>query len=188
MAISERLYTAEDLAAMSHGEDAKRFELVEGVLVEVSPSNHVHTELAVWIAYLLTGFVMEHDLGRVSGEIGGYILKRNPDIVRAPDVGFISKEKRGIKIEGAFYPFAPDLAVEIVSPGDSATEVYDKVVEYFQAGTRLVWITYPKSKTIHVYTSATDMHVFTMNDMLDGGDVLPGFKLPVSEVFKQMLD
>jgi Uma2 family endonuclease len=185
MAVTQKPTTAEELALL-HDDDAKRYELVEGVLIEVSPSNQIHTALAAELARLLGNYVVEHDLGEVSGEIGGYLLQRNPDIVRAPDVGFISKAKLTTEIDSAYYPFAPDLAVEIVSPGDTATEVYDKVVEYFKAGTQLVWFVYPNSKTVHIYTSTTSVAILTVDDVLDGMNVLPGLKLPVGDVFKRM--
>ncbi len=184
MVTLEKLYTADELWELSQGADEKRYELWNGRLVEVSPSGDMHTILSTWLAYLLLGYVVERDLGDVTGEIGGFRLSE--DTVLAPDVGFIAKGR--LELSGKFIPFAPDLAVEIRSPGDTQPEIYDKVVEYFRYGTRLVWVVYPKSKTIHVYTSAIQVSILTLDDTLDGGDVLPGFNVSVREVFRRLLN
>ncbi len=182
MAVQEKLYTADDLWELSRGDAEKRYELWDGRLVEVSPSGDMHTILIVWISYLLMDYALKNDLGDVTGEIGGYKLSETT--VLAPDVGFIAKGR--LQLSGKFIPFAPDLAVEIRSPGDTLTEIYDKVVEYFKYGTRLVWVVYPKSKTIHVYSSATQVKILTIEDTLDGGSVLPGSRVSVHAVFQRL--
>src|SRR5260370_41294285 len=125
MAIQEKLYTADDLWEMSHGQDEKRYELVKGMLIDVAPSADEHTELISWINYLFMDWVVKHDLGVVTSDSGGFILFTDPDTVRAPDVGFISKARLKPKIR-LFYSIAPDLGVEIVSPNDTAREVREK--------------------------------------------------------------
>lgn len=187
MVVQEKPYTAEDLWAMSHGQNSKRYELRKGVLVEVTPSAAIHTILASWINYLLTGFVVTHDLGVVTGEIGGFILSTQPDTVRAPDVGFVAKALL-TSLPKSFFPFAPDLAVEIVSPGDTATEIDTKVEEYLAAGTGLVWVVYPDTKKILVHKPGNAAEVVRMNDTLAGGDILPGFSVSAQEFFKPIGD
>lgn len=183
MTTLEKLYTAAELWELSRGEDHKRYELWNGRLIEVSPTGDMHTILSVWLAHLLLSFVVPRDLGDVTGEIGGYQLTE--DTVLAPDVGFIAKGRLQ-QLTGKFIAFAPDLAIEIRSPGDTTTEIYEKVVEYFKYGTRLVWVVYPRSRTIHVYTSAVQVKILTVDDVLDGGDVLPGFSVPVREIFQRL--
>ena len=130
---------------------------------------------------LLKILFAEHRLGgRVTGEQGGYRLTENPDTVRAPDVGYISAERVGLH-KGTYFPGAPDLAVEVVS-GESASDLQDKVDEYFAFGARLVWTVFPKSKTIHVH-SPTHIDILKGDELLTGGDVLPNFSHPVSDIF-----
>jgi Uma2 family endonuclease len=185
MAVQERHYTADDLWQLSQSDEAKHFELYKGRLIEMSPTGDTHTILASYINYFLMDFVLARQLGDVTSEIGGY--KIDEDTVLAPDVGFVRKGRMP-QLSGKFIPFAPDLAVEIRSPGDTKIEIYDKVVEYFKYGTRLVWVVYPNSRTIHVYNSATHVTILTLADTLDGSEVLPGFNVPVRDVFQRLAD
>lgn len=189
MAVQAKVYTVDDLRELSRGVNEKRYELVKGELREVMPTGDIHTELAVWAAHLVVSYVMPRQIGVVTGEIGGYILYQDPktgrDTVRAPDVGFLFKDRLQPPT-GSFYPVAPDLAVEIVSPNDTATEIDEKIEDYFQGGTRLVWVIYPKSKRVHVYRAVDDVHIVTIDGVLGGGDVLPDFSLPVQELFAHM--
>jgi Uma2 family endonuclease len=162
----------------------KNFELIKGILVDVSPTTPVHTVLAAWIAHLLLAYVDANDLGEVTGENGGYQLAA--DTVLAPDVGFVSKERLTSQMGDGFIPFAPDLAVEIISPVDTANAFNDRVLQYLESGTRLIWAIYPSSKTVTVYKSSRKLVIFDINNVLDGGDVLPGFSLPVREIFKKL--
>ena len=112
------------------------------------------------------------------------MLATNPDTVRAPDVAFVTKarvEEAG-DFEG-FWPGPPDLAVEVISPGDSYTEVEEKVEEYLNAGASAVWVVDPKRRTITVYRSLTEITILTENDTLDGEDIIPGFSCRAAEVF-----
>lgn len=130
-------------------------------------------------------FVRQHNLGRVTAAETGFVLARDPDTVRAPDAAFVTSERvtQQQRREG-FFEGAPELAVEVVSPGDTAEEVQQKVQEYLQTGMRLVWIVYPRTRTIQAYHSLQNVHVFTVTEALDGGDVLPGFTVPVKDVFE----
>jgi Uma2 family endonuclease len=132
----------------------------------------------------LARHVEANDLGVVFAAETGFRLASDPDTVRAPDVAFVIKtrvEEVG-EFEG-FWPGAPDLAVEVISPGDSYTEVEEKVEEYLQAGARAVWVVDPRRRTITVYRSLTDITILTENDTLEGGDLIPGFSCRVAEVF-----
>jgi Uma2 family endonuclease len=185
MLIQTQLLTADDLWELSHRVgDAKRLELVRGEILEMVPAGGEHGEVAGDIFALIHAHVRKHRLGRVTAAETGYILSRTPDTVRAPDVGFVSYVRAPKRLTKGYIPFAPDLAVEVVSPGDTAVEIHEKVLEYLRAETRLVWVLYPESKTIVVHSSV-GAHTLTEDDTLEGGDVLPGFGVAVREVFPE---
>lgn len=187
--VQEKLYTAEDLWELSHRpeNDSKRFELSEGILIEMSPAGGKHGGIALDLGSFVRSHVKEHNLGYTTAAETGYILFKNPngkDTVRAPDVGFVAAARLPEGLPDGYIPFAPDLAIEVVSPGDSADEIEEKVNEYLRYGTRLVWVFYPKTKTVVAHTP-TSMKRLDINGTLDGGDVLPGFRLAVREVFAE---
>ncbi|MBZ0285714.1 MAG: Uma2 family endonuclease [Anaerolineae bacterium] len=190
MTVLERFFTADDLWEFSHRpeNEGKRFELNEGILVEMSPAGGKHGGIAGGLFGHIWIFVGEHDLGYVTAAETGFILFKNPDgrdIVRAPDVGFIKADRLPNGLPDGFIPLAPDLAVEVVSPTDEAEEVQAKVNQYLKYGTRLVWVGYPKSKTFMVHT-VDGAHSIDIDGTLDGGDVLPGLKIPVRELFRRV--
>ena len=110
-------------------------------------------------------------------------MARDPDTVRAPDVAFISKARFTPPPEEAFWPGAPDLAVEIVSPGDTIREIDEKVKAWMDAGARMVWVLNPAWRAATVYRSATEIKTLTEKDELSGEDVVPGFRHPLGELF-----
>jgi Uma2 family endonuclease len=174
------LLTGEDLLKMRDGE--KSYELVRGELIEMPPPGIVHGRRASRIAWLLEGFVQQNDLGIVCVESGFYI-ERDPDTVRGPDVMFFSRDRLDPDAEIEGYPeLPPDLAVEIVSPSDSLQSILEKVEEYLRAGVRLVWVVYERSKSVTVYPSEVTLDE---EDSLEGGDVLPGFSVQVSALFRR---
>lgn len=183
MTVQTSAITAEELERMPHHD--RRVELVRGEVIEMAPAGFDHGSVALTIAVYLHAFVRQHKLGVVCAAETGFILSRNPDTVRAPDAAFVSAGRvaQQQRKEG-FFDGPPDLAVEVVSPGDSAEEVEEKTLEYLQAGARLVWIVRPRARTITVYRSLKQVRVLTPDDTLDGDDVLPGFTVPVKEVFE----
>ncbi len=184
MTVQEKLYTADDLWAMPG--EGKRYELVKGVIVEKAGTGGVHTILGARMVHFLSAYAIEHDLGYVTSADGAYILSANPDTVRIPDAAFISKARMPVPIPGKFIPVAPDLAVEVVSPGDMASEILEKVEEYFQAGTRLMWVVYPDKRLVYVYQGVKSIQIVGLDGALEGGEVLPGFSLPLQTVFQQV--
>jgi Uma2 family endonuclease len=173
--------TAEHLLAM--GSEA-RFELVKGELRPMSPAGSRHGRIIMRITYPLTTFVNEHRLGEIFPADTGFILGRNPDTVRAPDVAFVSADRMSIVAETDGYCLgAPDLAVEVVSPSNRMNEIEKKITEYFAAGGRAVWVVNPKRRTVTIYNSGADPIVLPTAAKIDGGDELPGFSLKVSDVF-----
>ncbi|MDE3091510.1 MAG: Uma2 family endonuclease, partial [Chloroflexota bacterium] len=161
-------------------------ELVEGEIVKMTPAGNEHGEIALAIGSALREFVRQKKLGKVYAAETGFVLSRNPDTVRAPDAAFVSTARaaRQTRREG-FFDGAPDLAVEVVSPTDTDEQVEEKVLEYLRAGTKLVWVAHPRTQTITAYRSFDKVRVLTLNDTLDGDDVLPGFAVSISEIFEE---
>ena len=181
----KQLVTAEDLRAMPE-KPGVNYELVDGELVEVPGANPLHGLIMALVLRLIDAYVRERDLGLAFGDNTGYVLRRAPDQVRIPDVSFVSwahVPEEGVPEEG-FWPFAPDLAVEIVSPGDRANDVHDKVREYLAAGTALVWVLWPRPRSVTVHTPDGLMRELGPEAELDGGDVLPGIRVRVNELFE----
>jgi Uma2 family endonuclease len=177
--------TAEQLLRMP--DDGFRYELVAGELKKMSPSGWRHSSIAGQLHTWLGQHVEKHDLGRVFGAEPGFVLARDPDTVRAPDIAFIRREHLpAAPPEDAFWPGAPDLAVEVVSPGDTVREVDEKVMAWLSAGAAMVWVVNPKWRSVTAYRSATDIKVFTEKDELDGQDVVPGFRCRVSDIFRNL--
>jgi len=182
MSTATELLTADDLLRKPH--DGYRYELVKGELIQMPPAGNIHGKRTMRLGWRLARHVEANDLGVVFAAETGFMLATDPDTVRAPDVAFVTKtriEEVG-EFEG-FWPGAPDLAVEVISPGDSYTEVEEKVEEYLNAGVRAVWVVNPRRRTITIYRSLTDITILTENDTLDGGDIIPGFSCRVAEVF-----
>ena len=180
----ERLLTAEEFWALPDV-PGKRYELVRGEPVEIPPAGAAQGLIVSSICYLLLTFVSSRELGCVCGDGVGYILARDPDLVRIPDVSFVARERvpAGGIPEG-FWPLAPDLAVEIVSPNDRAEEVQGKVREYLAAGSRLVWVVWPRLRLVTVHEAGGGYRELGPDDDLDGGDVLPGFRVRVAELLE----
>ena len=123
-------------------------------------------------------------MGEVFAAGTGFLLRRDPDTVRAPDVAFVSSERLGTsEASSGFLERAPDLAVEVVSPSDSAAAVQSKVEDWLGAGTRLVWVVYPDTRSVTVYRSLNEAEVLSEPDALDGAPVLTDLAVPVSDLF-----
>jgi Uma2 family endonuclease len=186
MTVQEKLYTIEEFWAIAQKpeNENKRLELVKRVIYELAPSSKKNTITAIRFASFLLQFADEHDLGYVSGADGGFEL--NDDEVRLPDVAFISKD-RAAGLEGTVFAAAPDLAIEVISPSESPRKVLDKVRAYLRAGTKLVWTAYPDDEVVDAHhmseSGSLVIDTFGMDDTLDGGSVLPGFKLPIRKIF-----
>ena len=174
--------TAEEL--FDRPDDGSRFELVQGELAHMTLTGGEHGALAVRIGRLLDEHVEAHDLGVCCGAETGFILQREPDTVRAPDAAVVLKSRiPETGIPAGYWPFAPDLAVEVVSPSDRLADVHVKIAEYFAAGTRLVWLVEPETRMVHVYRSAREVEVVGTKQELEGGEVLPGFRCEVRRLF-----
>jgi Uma2 family endonuclease len=158
-------------------------ELVDGTLVEKT-AGWEESAIAGLVAYHLVGFVRQRRLGTIVGPDG--ILRLVPGLIRLPDVSFIVRGKlKRYKHGGDPVPsIGPDLAVEVISKGDNRAEIARKMREYFAAGTRLAWVVDPKTETVRVHRSPWEFVVLKVGDVLDGGDVIPGLRIPVRELFE----
>jgi Uma2 family endonuclease len=181
VAIEQRLVTADELLAMP--DDGFKYELRKGELIRMPPPGVDHGDYGNNINVPLWNYVRTRRLGKVFGEVG-FKLALDPDTVRAPDVSFISRERLtpGRRYPG-YWEGAPDLAVEVVSPNDSAQGLRDKIAEYLAAGTRLIWVVYPRTRTVTVYRANGTLEERSVGQTLDGEDVVPGFSLSVADVF-----
>ena len=186
MVVGEKLYTVDEFWDEYGGKTG--VELVRGIPVKMAPTGETHGIISIWLGHLIMAHVDVHDLGQVYGAETGFRLALDTPIVRAPDVAFVAKTHENRPTSEKFIEGAPNLAVEVVSPNDSASDIQDKVLEFLQAGTSLVWVIYPRSRTIAVYSPEADARILDSDDTLDGGDALLGFSVPVSDVFKKLRD
>jgi Uma2 family endonuclease len=181
-AAQEQLLTAEELHKMP--DDGNRYELVRGELVCMAATGGQHGIIASRLDHRLRAFVEAHDLGEVCAAETGFRLAQNPDTVRAPDVSFIARERLPTQgVPEGYWPFAPDLAAEVISPSDRFDDVLTKVQEYLRAGTRLVWVFHPRTKTVMVYRANGEVQLLQGQAELCGEDVLSGFHCRVGELF-----
>jgi Uma2 family endonuclease len=181
MRTRKTLLTAEELFRLST--TGRRYELVKGELFEMPPAGGRHGNVVIQIGGMLNAYVRANQLGAVFAAETGFILRRNPDTVRAPDASFVSKERLPAgELPIGFMEMAPDLAVEVVSPSDTAREVREKVEDWLRAGTRLVW-TIPATRSVIVYRSLDDFQELSERDDLDGSQVVPGFTCHIRDLF-----
>jgi Uma2 family endonuclease len=169
---------------MAMPEDGNRYELIRGKLVSTPMSSYESSEIAMTIGSTLRAYASPHKLGRVAGADGAFILQRSPYTVRIPDVSFVRMDRLPPPEQRRqFLELAPDLAVEVVSPSDSANEVQEKVREYLDFGVQLIWVVHPIQRTVTVYTADRNARVLYEDEVLDGAEVLPGFAMTVAEIF-----
>lgn len=174
--------TADDLLRMP--DDGLRRELVRGELRVMTPAGHWHGRVAMRIGVRLARHVEENGLGVVYAAETGFRIGTDPDTVRAPDVAFVRQERaQEVPDARGYWPGAPDLAVEVVSPEDTYGEVEEKVFDWLDAGCRMVVVVSPRKRTATIYRSRTDIVALTEGEELDGGDVAPGWRLPLRELF-----
>ena len=161
-----------------------RGELIRGVISETMSAGGEHGEIVVNLATELKIFIKPRRLGRLAASDAGVLLERSPDTVREPDIAFFSAAKipPGVRVRG-YYEVPPDLAVEIASPTDSAAALNDKALMWLRYGARLVWTLHPDARRVDIHTPDGQVRSLTDGDILDGGDVLPGFTCPITDIF-----
>ena len=175
-----------DAGLLALPDDGWQYELVRGVLVRMPPSGKRATRIARRLSARLGDYVDEHGLGEVTGEQGGYRLAPGTDL--APDVGFIRADRLP-PLDSPDYDTlaegAPDLAVEVASPNQWRLGLAKKATEYLDAGTRVVWVIWPRWRQVDVWHPGDDTPTTVVEgDMLDGEDVVPGFTYPVADLFR----
>ena len=160
-------------------------ELIEGEIVTMPKPSGGHGEIVIWLASKIAVFVYEHELGRVTGGDAGFILVRNPDgkdTIRGLDIAFISRERTSKPLPFELIDGAPNLAVEVISPNNTASDAALKIRQLLKAGSRLVWVVYPETRVIDAHT-ADGAITLEENDVLSGAAVLPGFEIRVGDIF-----
>jgi Uma2 family endonuclease len=163
--------------------DGLRHELIRGEVRSMTPAGSEHGLIIGDLHTLLGPHVKQRQLGYLFGAETGFVLARSPDTVRAPDLAFVCRGRVSGPMPAGYFPGAPDLAVEVLSPSDRVDEVDEKVQHWLQAGCREVWVVSPRLKAITIHRSPTDIRVLTAQDALESPELLPGFACGVAEVF-----
>lgn len=184
MTVRPSLMTADELLRLP--DDGMRHELVRGELRTMAPTGWDHGDQTSVFDGSLGAYVRAHQLGRVVTGEPGFRLASDPDTVRAPDVAFVRRERlQEVGSTAGFFPGAPDLAVEVISPHDLYTEVDEKVAEWLEYGTQLLFVVNPRRRTVAVHRPGQPVRILGNDDTLDGEDVVPGWTLAVRELFSQ---
>jgi len=180
--VKDKLCNSEELLCLS---GRGRYELNKGVIYEMAPAGEEHGFLVANICAILHRFVKRHRSGIITGAETGYMLSKNPDTVKAPDVAFKSNERlsQGGMAKG-YSSVIPDLIVEVNSPSDSHSMVVRKVKLWLSAGAKQVWVVDPEDKSVILYFPSGQSRILDKTDELDGADILPGFKCEVKEFFE----
>jgi Uma2 family endonuclease len=171
--------TAAELASLP--DDGYRHELEAGCVVAEPLPAHRHDRVRWRLENALQRFVAAHGLGEVFGE-AGYVLARDPDTVRGPDLSFVRRERLSGFDDSQFFDGAPDLAVEILSPSNRPGETRAKVAEYLAAGARLVWVVDPERRVVTIYRELLRPRQVGVDGVLEGDDVVPGFAIAVAAI------
>ncbi len=173
-------FTADQLLALPRGRH--RYELVRGELHTMSPAGWLHGAVVARVGSLLGNHVDQHRLGAVFAAETGCFLEHQPDTVRAADVSFVRRERMAALANGpGFFPGAPDLAVEVLSPSDTAVKLRDKVACWLAAGCQLVWVIDPDRRCGEVHRPGTPPEQFGEDGVFRGGEVVPGFELRLAD-------
>lgn len=175
-----------DREFMALPDDGNCYEIVNGELVNVGNSGMEHGNIGLFLGGLIEIFVRQHNLGVTCDSSTAFKMKDGNK--RSPDISFVAKERLiGLKrIPKGFFDGAPDLAVEIISPGNTFEEMHNKIEEYFESGTKLLWVIHPDEKFVLVYHSPQPDCLLRGNDVLDGEDAILNFKVSVSELFRTL--
>lgn len=181
--VVKKTWTEKELMALPN--NGNKYELINGELI-MGPTGIEHEDIGARLLAALERFVLEHKLGIMCGSSAGYRMKSGN--LRSPDVSFISKKRlQGFKRPPkGFFKGSPDLAVEILSPSDTVENLHEKIVEYFENDTKLVWVINPEEQVILVYHSPRPDKLLAGSDILNGEDIFTGFTLPVSELFVEL--
>ena len=182
MTLTGKQLTAEELLRLP--DDGMRHELIHGELKTMPPEVMQHGRLAMRFGTSLGVLVEREQLGHVYAAGTGFWLARNPDLVRAPDAAFVRQERLpDPEADTGYFVGPPDLAVEVVSPNDRPGEIAEKVADWLAYGTRLVIVVYPRSRTARIHRPGLPPRELSEADAIEGEDVVPGWTLPLRELF-----
>jgi Uma2 family endonuclease len=179
---SDALMTADELLTLDM--PGKSTELVRGRLVVHEPPSTFHGRVQGALNVIVGSYVRANRLGIVFGQDTGFRIASDPDTVRAPDLAFVSRERVGLLGSRGYDALAPDLVVEILSPGDRPGEVLAKIGEWLDAGVKLAWVIDAERRVASVYWGDGGVTSVAPDSVLDGGDVVPGFTCALSEIFE----
>ncbi len=182
MKVVARAVTVEEFSRMR--DNGMRRELVRGEVREMSPTKSWHGLTTSNVHMVLGQYVRKKKLGRVFAAETGFLIERDPDTVRAPDCACVRADRLPSPLPNEFLPFAPDLAVEVLSPDDRPKEVREKVGQWLEAGCRAVWVLDPDRREAIVHLPGAEPRVLGEGDFLEGGDLLPGFRIRISKLFE----
>ena len=178
---TDQVITAEQLAALP--DDGKRYELVDGVLHMMSPAGSRHGRIAAKLLRRIGVFVEQQEIGETYTAETGFLIQRNPDTVRAPDVAYVSRQRLSRYPDDIGYlPLAPDLVAEVVSPSDRSSQVEAKAQAWLDAGVQVVLVVDPQTSTVREHRSGKPIRVYS-EGFVELNVVLPGFRLDVAELF-----
>ena len=179
----QRITIAEELLDMP--DDGYRYELVRGELIRRSYAGMNEGAISVNVLLSVYSHVKQDGLGMTYPAETGFQIQTAPDHIRAPSVGFIRLERMNmVERKGdCYFPGAPDLAVEVAISSDTYYYMDEKVADWLAAGTRMVVVVNPRNKTVKVHRSPTDVVTLTIADILDGSDVVPGWQMPITDIF-----
>jgi Uma2 family endonuclease len=184
MAVTTRHWTLDEIVK-EWGYDVP-YQVIDGELREVSPCGGDSSRVGLRLGGYLFQFNEEHDLGEAFGADGGFVLSRDPLVLVSPDASFVRTENIPPDYDfRGFFPGAPDFAAEVPSPSDRPGEVEEKIERLLGAGTELVWKADPILRLVEVRRRGRPPRTFYIGDVLDGEDVIPGFRLPVARLFRE---
>ena len=180
MTTKQKLITADEFLFLE--ERDRRYELVDGVLQEKALPGQAHGRATSRFIGALSNYELETGLGWVENEVG-YILRRGPDTVRLPDVSWIAAHRADAEPIPGFPDGAPDLAIDVKSPTNTYAEMARRGEMWLEYGCQMAWIAYPERQTIAVHRPGQPPETLGVDDTLDGGELLPGFSIPVRRIF-----
>ena len=179
---TQKLITAEEFFRMPQPADGSRQELVRGVVITMPPPGGRHGACCSKVDRRLGNHVEANRLGTVCANDTGFVSERDPDSVRGPDISFWTRERLP-EVPDGYVELAPDLAVEVVSPGDHYSRVQNKVRHYLARGVRMVWVVDPEDRSVTVYRPGNQAVILEESATLTGEDVVPGFSCRVADLF-----
>lgn len=184
VALPQKLMTVDEFYEFVHQPENRYrvFELVRGEVIELSRPNRVHGKICANTTYKLESFTRKRKKGYVVCNDTGVVLERDPDTVRGPDIGYYEDVQRFDDLPEKWGDTVPRLAVEVLSPNDTAQQITSKINDLLNNGVELIWVIDPETRTVTAY-SRTGVQSLTEKDTLTGGDVLPGFRCKVADLF-----